>query len=88
MIKSIFLCNKFSAGKQLKNLPYIISARRTSIGKFMGRMSQFKGTELANFAIQGTLMSANVKPELVDEVIMNCSLTAGMGQSPTRQASI
>lgn len=70
------------------NYAYVVSARRTAVGKFMGRMGEFKGVELANFAIQGTMMSANVQPELVEEVIMSCSVTAGMGQSPTRQASI
>ena len=34
------------------------------------------------------LKRANIKPELVEEVILGCVLTAGQGQNPTRQVLI
>lgn len=67
---------------------YILSAKRTAIGRFLGRYSQVTGPQLAGFAIQGATLSIDLNPKLVDEVIMGCSVSSGMGQSPARQASI
>ncbi|MEP2653551.1 MAG: acetyl-CoA C-acyltransferase [Paraglaciecola sp.] len=64
----------------------IVAAKRTPMGGFMGSLSSVTGTELGSHAIKA-LLDENVLPH-VDEVIMGCVLSAGLGQSPTRQASL
>lgn len=66
----------------------ILSGMRTPIGAFQGALSGFKAPQLGSLAIQAALASANVSPEQIDEVIMGCVLTGGMGQAPARQASL
>src|SRR5690606_6769705 len=39
-------------------------------------------------AIRAALERAGVQPDDVDEVIMGCVVTAGLGQAPARQAAI
>ncbi|WP_133470658.1 thiolase family protein [Paraglaciecola marina] len=64
----------------------IVAAKRTPMGGFMGSLSPVTGTELGSHAIKAVL-DDNVLFQ-VDEVIMGCVLSAGMGQSPARQASL
>ncbi|WP_289030673.1 thiolase family protein [uncultured Paraglaciecola sp.] len=64
----------------------IVAAKRTPMGGFMGSLSPVTGTELGSHAIKAVL-DDNVLSQ-VDEVIMGCVLSAGMGQSPARQASL
>jgi len=65
-----------------------LSAVRTPIGAFQGALSGFSAPQLGAFAIKAALEKAGVKGEEVDEVIMGCVLTGGMGQAPARQASL
>jgi len=66
----------------------IVSAARTPIGSFMGSLSSVPATKLGSIAIQGALNKINLKPELVDEVLMGNVVQAGVGQAPARQASM
>jgi acetyl-CoA C-acetyltransferase len=54
----------------------------------MGALSSLSAPQLGAIAIQAALGRSHVKPEEVDEVIMGCVLTGGMGQAPARQASL
>jgi acetyl-CoA C-acetyltransferase len=65
----------------------IVSAVRTPIGSFMGGLSTVTAPQLGAAAIKGALEKINLKPELVDEVIMGNVVQAGVGQAPARQAS-
>lgn len=67
---------------------FIVAAKRTAIGAFMGKLSNFTGPQLGGFAIKGALDSINLDPKEVDEVILGNVLSAGIGQAPARQASI
>ncbi len=67
---------------------FIIAAKRTPIGGFMGSLSGFKAPQLGAMAIQNTYESAGVSPEHIDSVYMGNVLSAGVGQSPARQAAI
>ncbi len=67
---------------------YIISAVRTPIGAFMGKLSTVPVTELGSVAIKGALEKGGVKAEWVDEVFMGNVLQAGAGQAPARQAAL
>ncbi len=67
---------------------YIVSAKRTAIGSFMGQFSNISAPELGAIAIKASLESAGIQPNDVDECIMGNVLTAGNGQAPARQAAI
>jgi len=66
----------------------IVSAVRTPIGSFLGSLSSIPAPRLGAAAIKGALDKINLKPELVDEVIMGNVVQAGTGQAPARQAAI
>jgi acetyl-CoA C-acetyltransferase len=67
---------------------YIIAARRTPIGKFLGSLSAVSAPRLAAAAIEAALADCGAKREMVDEVILGNVLTAGVGQAPARQAAL
>ncbi|MCH8557734.1 MAG: acetyl-CoA C-acyltransferase [Balneolia bacterium] len=71
----------------MKNV-VIVGAYRTPIGSFGGSLSSFSAPELGAAAITGLLKKTNCKPNDVQEVIMGCVLTAGIGQAPARQAAL
>ncbi|MFK7834490.1 MAG: acetyl-CoA C-acyltransferase [Winogradskyella sp.] len=66
----------------------IVSAVRTPIGSFLGSLSSVTAPQLGAVAIKGALQKINLKPELVDEVIMGHVVQSGTGQAPARQAAI
>lgn len=66
----------------------IVSMARTPIGSFMGSLSSVPATQLGAIAIKGALDKINLKPELVEEVLMGNVVQAGNGQAPARQASL
>lgn len=66
----------------------IVGAKRTAIGSFLGQFTGVPTTTLGAAAIAGALDHAGLAPDQVDEVIMGCVLPAGLGQAPTRQASL
>ena len=66
----------------------IASACRTPIGSFAGSLSSYSAPKLGSLVISDVLKRSGVKPEQVDEVIMGCVLTAGIGQAPARQAAL
>jgi len=66
----------------------IVSASRTPIGAFSGALASVQGAKLGSVAIQGALEQAGLSSDQVDEVIMGCVLTAGVGQAPARQAAL
>lgn len=66
----------------------IVAAARTPIGSFMGSLSTISAPKLGAIAIKGALDKINLKPELVEEVLMGNVVQAGTGQAPARQAAI
>jgi len=66
----------------------IVSAARTPIGSFLGSLSSIPATKLGSIAIKGALDKINLKPEMVQEVLMGNVVQAGNGQAPARQASL
>lgn len=79
--------NKKITGGNMREV-VIASACRTPIGSFNGSLSSFPAPKLGAVVIDEALRRANVPKEMVDEVIMGCVLTAGVGQAPARQAAI
>lgn len=66
----------------------ITGSVRTPIGDFLGCLKQFKAYELGAIAIKGALSRSGLDPLQVDEVLMGCVLSAGLGQAPARQAAL
>ncbi len=66
----------------------IVSAARTPIGSFLGALSTIPAPKLGAVAIEGALKKIDLKPEMVQEVIMGNVVQAGTGQAPARQAAI
>ena len=67
---------------------YIVSAVRTPMGSFGGKLSSIPATQLGAAAIKSAMQKANVKPKNIDEVLMGNVLQANCGQAPARQAAI
>src|SRR6516164_491316 len=66
----------------------IVSARRTPIGAFQGVLAPLTAPQLGGAALRAALESAQLPAAGIDEVIMGCVLTAGLGQAPARQAAL
>lgn len=66
----------------------IVSAVRTPIGSFLGNLSTIPAPKLGATAIKAALSRIDLKPELVEEVLMGNVVQAGTGQAPARQAAI
>jgi acetyl-CoA C-acetyltransferase len=66
----------------------IVSAVRTPVGSFGGQFKDVPATELGAGALRAALERAEIAGEEVDEVVLGCVLTAGLGQNPARQAAI
>lgn len=65
----------------------IVSGARTPVGRLLGSLKDFSGSDLGGIAIKAALEKGGVAPEQVDYVIMGQVLTAGAGQIPARQAA-
>jgi acetyl-CoA C-acetyltransferase len=57
------------------------------MGRLLGSLKDFSGSDLGGAAIKGALEKAGVAPEQVEYVIMGQVLQAGAGQIPARQAA-
>ncbi|MBI3518094.1 MAG: acetyl-CoA C-acyltransferase [Bacteroidetes bacterium] len=66
---------------------FIISAKRTPIGGFLGNLSNIPATELGALAIKEAYITAGVNPNDINSVYLGNVLSADLGQSPARQAS-
>lgn len=66
----------------------IVSGARTPVGRLLGGLKDFSGSDLGGFAIKAALEKSGVRPDQVDYVIMGQVLTAGAGQIPARQAAV
>ncbi|HEY3173375.1 MAG TPA: thiolase family protein [Thermoanaerobaculia bacterium] len=66
----------------------ILSAARTPVGSFLGKLSTLPAPALGSVAIRGALERARVAPGEIEQVVMGNVLSAGIGQAPARQASL
>jgi len=66
----------------------ILGARRTPVGAFQGALSTVTAPQLGAVAIKAALADSGLAASQVDEVILGCVLSAGIGQAPARQAAL
>ncbi|MEY3143212.1 MAG: hypothetical protein RLY21_1705 [Planctomycetota bacterium] len=67
---------------------YIVAARRTPIGKFMGGLARVPAPTLGSYVAKALFAEVPGAAAHVDECIMGCVLQAGVGQNPARQVAI
>ncbi|MBL8763759.1 MAG: thiolase family protein [Phycisphaerae bacterium] len=70
------------------NIPVILAAKRTPIGRFLGGLSKVPSPVLGSYAVRAALEAAPGSAGHIDECIMGCVLQAGLGQNPARQAGL
>ncbi|KAL2918787.1 hypothetical protein HK105_201621 [Polyrhizophydium stewartii] len=66
----------------------IVSAARTPTGAFQKSLAKLRAPELGAVAIKAAVERAGLKPDQVEEVFMGNVVSAGVGQSPARQAAL
>jgi acetyl-CoA C-acetyltransferase len=66
----------------------ILGARRTPVGAFQGALTNVTAPQLGAVAIKAALVDSGLAASSVDEVILGCVLSAGIGQAPARQAAL
>ena len=66
----------------------ILSASRTPMGGMMGSLSAVSAADLGAAAISAALEKSTLSVAEIDEVLMGCVLSAGVGQAPARQAAL
>ena len=66
----------------------ILSASRTPMGGMMGSLADVSAPELGAVAIRSAMAQSGLDNSQIDEVLMGCVLSAGLGQAPARQAAL
>ncbi len=66
----------------------IVDATRTAIGSFGGSLKGIHAPDLGAHCIKTLIERDGIDPATVDEVIMGMVVPAGVGQIPSRQASV
>lgn len=67
---------------------FIVSAKRTPVGGFLGMLRNHSATGLGAIAIKEAYSSSGLDATHIDSVYMGNVLSANVGQAPARQASI
>lgn len=67
---------------------YIVAAKRSAIGSFMGGLTNVKLVDLGATVLKETIKQAGIDPAKIDEVIVGNVIAAGLGQNIGRQVSI
>ncbi|MFK0165103.1 acetyl-CoA C-acyltransferase [Rhizobium sp. NPDC090279] len=66
----------------------IVGSARTPMGGFQGDLKDCIAPELGAAAIRAALERGGISPDVVEETVFGCVLSAGQGQAPARQAAI
>ena len=67
---------------------YVVNCCRTAVGAFQGSLANTPASDLGATVVKAVLERANMKPEMVDELMFGCILTAAQGQNVARQVGI
>jgi acetyl-CoA C-acetyltransferase len=66
----------------------IVGAARTPIGGFLGDLKDVAAPQLGARAIAAAVSRSSIPVDAIDDVVMGCVLSAGLGQAPARQAAL
>ena len=67
---------------------YIVAAKRSAIGSFMGGLTNIKLVDLGATVLKETIKQSGIDPKDIDEVLVGNVIAAGLGQNIGRQVSI
>lgn len=67
---------------------FIVAAKRTPLGKFLGSLSSFSAAQMGAKVINAILEETKIDPQNVDTVIVGNVLSAGQKQSVARQCAV
>lgn len=67
---------------------YIVAAKRTPIGSYLGSLTNFNAIDLGVFASKAVIEEINGNSDIIEEVIFGNVLSANLGQSPARQIAL
>ncbi len=71
----------------MKNPVYIVGAKRTAVGAFLGSLSSIPAPQLGAIALKAALAQANVSGEFIDELIFGNVVSSNVGQAPASQVA-
>jgi acetyl-CoA C-acetyltransferase len=57
---------------------YIVSAQRTPIGCFLGKLSKLTAVELGSAAIKGAINKINLPNEAINEALLGNVISSGL----------
>lgn len=66
---------------------YIIAAKRSAIGTFMGSLTDVDVADMGATVLKETIKQANIDPANLDEVIIGNVIAAGLGQNIARNVA-
>lgn len=72
----------------LKSDVFITGAARTPLGKFQGALSSTPATDLGATAIKAAIDRSGLSADDIEYTVIGNMLSAGLGQTPARQAAI
>lgn len=67
---------------------FIVAAKRTAIGSFLGTLKDVHPANLGAVLIKNMIEETKISPDIIDEVIVGNVLSAGLGQGVGRQVAI
>jgi acetyl-CoA C-acetyltransferase len=67
---------------------YVVGAKRSPIGSFMGSLSDVHPADFGSQVLRALLEETKIDPSKIDEVLVGNILPAGLGQGVARQISI
>lgn len=67
---------------------YIVAAKRTPIGSFLGALSTVTATTLGTISLKACLNQSQLSASAIDEVFIGNVLSANLGQAPARQVAL
>lgn len=67
---------------------FIVAAKRTAVGKFMGSLSSVSPADMAAEVIKNIINETKINPASIDEVVVGNILMAGYKQGIARQAAV
>ncbi|MEB6254766.1 thiolase family protein [Mammaliicoccus sciuri] len=70
------------------NKVVIVSAQRTPVGKFRGKLSNYSAVELGTAALKSAINKIQLDPKDIENVIFGNVVQAGTGQNATRQIAV
>lgn len=67
---------------------FILSGARLATGKFQGSLKDIPAPQLGAHAIRAAVARARIASEQIDEALLGNVVSAGLGQTPARQAAL